>query len=147
MHGHESWIEWLAELLGASGGWLMTAFAVSFGAPFWFDVLNKVMVVRSTVKPHEKSPEESSEDRQAKNAAPPPHLGGGGPPAAGEARDGGGGAPPGPRRDSNPQPQGSTTASGPRPGGDVQIHAAQDPPGTHFQPHEWAAGNPHEGTL
>jgi hypothetical protein len=28
------------------------------GAPFWFDVLNKVMVIRSTVKPHEKSPEE-----------------------------------------------------------------------------------------
>jgi hypothetical protein len=34
------------------------------GAPFWFDLLNKVMVVRSTVKPHEKSPEESSDDRQ-----------------------------------------------------------------------------------
>jgi hypothetical protein len=34
------------------------------GAPFWFDVLNKVMVIRSTVKPHEKSPEEASEDRQ-----------------------------------------------------------------------------------
>jgi hypothetical protein len=36
------------------------------GAPFWFDLLNKVMVIRSTVKPHEKSPEEASEDRQAK---------------------------------------------------------------------------------
>ena len=34
------------------------------GAPFWFDLLNKVMVIRSTVKPHEKSPEESSEDRR-----------------------------------------------------------------------------------
>ena len=45
-------------------GWLVTAFAVMLGAPFWFDVLNKFMVVRSTVKPHEKSPEESSEDRQ-----------------------------------------------------------------------------------
>jgi hypothetical protein len=45
-------------------GWLISAFAVTFGAPFWFDILNKIMVVRSTVKPHEKSPEESSEDRQ-----------------------------------------------------------------------------------
>ncbi|MEJ8856330.1 hypothetical protein WKW79_17245 [Variovorax robiniae] len=45
-------------------GWFLTAFALSFGAPFWFDVMNKLMVIRSTVKPHEKSPEESSEDRQ-----------------------------------------------------------------------------------
>ncbi|WP_205504621.1 hypothetical protein [Rufibacter psychrotolerans] len=45
-------------------GWLLTAFAATLGAPFWFDVLNKVMVIRSTVKPHEKSPEEASEDRQ-----------------------------------------------------------------------------------
>jgi hypothetical protein len=46
-------------------GWLLTAFAASLGAPFWFDTLNKVMVIRSTVKPHEKSQEEASEDRQA----------------------------------------------------------------------------------
>ena len=45
-------------------GWLITALAAMLGAPFWFDMLNKVMVIRSTVKPHEKSPEESSEDRQ-----------------------------------------------------------------------------------
>jgi hypothetical protein len=36
-------------------GWVMTALAISFGAPFWFDTLNRFMVVRSTVKPHEKS--------------------------------------------------------------------------------------------
>jgi hypothetical protein len=46
------------------GGILITAFAVTLGAPFWFDALNKMMVIRSTVKPHEKSREESSEDRQ-----------------------------------------------------------------------------------
>lgn len=45
-------------------GWIVTALAVSLGAPFWFDMLNKIMVIRATVKPHEKSPEESSEDRQ-----------------------------------------------------------------------------------
>ncbi|MEO8335038.1 MAG: hypothetical protein ABI664_08700 [bacterium] len=49
---------------GLIGGILITAFAVTLGAPFWFDLLNKMMVIRSTVKPHEKSPEESSEDRQ-----------------------------------------------------------------------------------
>ena len=46
-------------------GWLLTTFAATLGAPFWFDVLNKVMVIRSTVKPREKSPNEASEDRQA----------------------------------------------------------------------------------
>jgi hypothetical protein len=41
-------------------GWLITALAVSLGAPFWFDTLNKFMVVRSTVKPEEKSKDEVS---------------------------------------------------------------------------------------
>ena len=45
-------------------GLLLTAFAIMLGAPFWFDLLNKFMVIRSTVKPKEKSPEEGSEDRQ-----------------------------------------------------------------------------------
>ena len=53
-------LDWLIVICG----WLVTAFAVMLGAPFWFDVLNKFMVIRSTVKPHEKSPEEASEDRQ-----------------------------------------------------------------------------------
>lgn len=45
-------------------GWLVTGLAVSLGAPFWFDLLNKFMVIRATVKPKEKSPEEGSEDRR-----------------------------------------------------------------------------------
>lgn len=45
-------------------GWALTAIAVTLGAPFWFDLLNKVMVIRSTVKPHEKSPEEPAVDRK-----------------------------------------------------------------------------------
>jgi hypothetical protein len=49
-------------------GWLITALAATLGAPFWFDILNKVMVIRSTVKPREKSREEGSEDRQTKEA-------------------------------------------------------------------------------
>lgn len=48
--------------IGNVVGWLFTAFAATLGAPFWFDVLNKVMVIRATVKPHEKSREERSQD-------------------------------------------------------------------------------------
>lgn len=44
-------------------GWFFTALAVTLGAPFWFDVLNKIMVVRSTVKPFEKSEPSASKDR------------------------------------------------------------------------------------
>lgn len=58
------WYEWVWAIAGPILGWLVTAFAATFGAPFWFDLLNKIMVIRSTVKPHEKSPEEASEDRQ-----------------------------------------------------------------------------------
>jgi hypothetical protein len=32
-------------------GWLITAFAATLGAPFWFDVLSKVTMIRSTSKP------------------------------------------------------------------------------------------------
>ncbi|MDT7816512.1 MAG: hypothetical protein QOJ42_6428 [Acidobacteriaceae bacterium] len=44
-------------------GWLVTAAALSLGAPFWFDTLNKFMVVRSTVKPREKSQPEETKDK------------------------------------------------------------------------------------
>jgi hypothetical protein len=43
-------------------GLLLSTLALSLGAPFWFDILNKFMVVRSTVKPREKSGVESSKD-------------------------------------------------------------------------------------
>ena len=43
-------------------GWLITAGALSLGASFWFDMLNKIMVVRNTIKPEEKSQPEGSKD-------------------------------------------------------------------------------------
>ena len=60
-------LNWNANSLGGHlqdhlFGWLLTALALSLGAPFWFDILNKVIVVRSTVKPKEKSPEDKSKD-------------------------------------------------------------------------------------
>jgi len=54
--------EWYAQVRFHWLGWILTALAISLGAPFWFDVLNKFIVVRSTVKPKEKSPEEQSKD-------------------------------------------------------------------------------------
>jgi hypothetical protein len=53
-----TWLFWLETLTG----WFITALALSLGAPFWFDTLNKFMVVRSTVKPQEKSKPEASKD-------------------------------------------------------------------------------------
>ena len=53
--------DWLAKILGI----LITAAAVSLGAPFWFDLLNKIIVVRSTVKPKEKSGVEGAKEPQA----------------------------------------------------------------------------------
>jgi hypothetical protein len=37
-------------------GWILTAVAVSLGAPFWFDLLNKFMSVRGSMKPKEGKP-------------------------------------------------------------------------------------------
>jgi hypothetical protein len=50
---------WLVKAIGL----LLTGVAISMGAPWWFDMLNKMIVVRSTVKPREKSPEEPPVDR------------------------------------------------------------------------------------
>jgi hypothetical protein len=55
-------LDWLLFIGWSVLGWFITACAVSLGAPFWFDVLNKFIVVRSTIKPHEKSPEEKSKN-------------------------------------------------------------------------------------
>jgi hypothetical protein len=63
----ELWNDCFAPCLGL----LITTFAAMLGAPFWFDMLNRVMVIRATVKPHEKSPEEASEDRQVSRPAGP----------------------------------------------------------------------------
>ncbi|HEY4085688.1 MAG TPA: hypothetical protein VGM43_07100 [Bryobacteraceae bacterium] len=52
----QTWREWLVKILGL----ILTTFAISLGGPFWFDLLNQFMVVRSTIKPQEKSPVEPS---------------------------------------------------------------------------------------
>lgn len=56
----------ILSLLFVIAGWLLTAIAMTLGAPFWFDTLNQFMVVRSTIKPREKSEIEGSKDSQKK---------------------------------------------------------------------------------
>ena len=41
-------------------GWFITALALSLGAPFWFDTLNKFMQVRSAVRPKERRPDDDN---------------------------------------------------------------------------------------
>jgi hypothetical protein len=53
----------------ALAGWALSIFAISLGAPFWFDILNKFIVVRATVKPTEKSPNEPSKDASSQPAS------------------------------------------------------------------------------
>lgn len=47
---------WFVGLLSALGGWALTAIAISLGAPFWFDLLNKVMQLRNALSPQEEDP-------------------------------------------------------------------------------------------
>jgi cell division septation protein DedD len=55
------WYGFFLKLLGL----ILTGLAVSQGAPFWFDLLNKFIVIRSTVKPQEKSRTQPSKDKPA----------------------------------------------------------------------------------
>lgn len=61
--------EWPSRVLG----WFLSITAISLGAPFWFDLLQKVMSIRSTGQKPEKS-EDSSSGRQKTGA----DTGGGG---------------------------------------------------------------------
>jgi hypothetical protein len=44
-------LTWFQRILG----WILTSIAVSLGAPFWFDTLNRFINIRSAGKPPEKS--------------------------------------------------------------------------------------------
>jgi hypothetical protein len=53
---------WLARLLG----WMLTILAISLGAPFWFDMLNKLVNIRSAGK----SPDEAAKTPGKKEMPP-----------------------------------------------------------------------------
>ena len=48
-----SFFWWLKAIVG----WLITIFAVSLGAPFWFDLLGKISSIRKSVKAEKNVPE------------------------------------------------------------------------------------------
>ena len=59
---------WLQAADQHSLGWLLTILAVSMGAPFWFDMLNRIMSVRTAGKAPEeaqKAPKKVPEPREA----------------------------------------------------------------------------------
>ena len=120
--GEKAWFR-LKQVIGL----LITAFAVMLGAPFWFDLLNKFMVIRSTVKPTEKSPNEASEDRQKGKS-----TNGARPETGGDAVTVLG------------QPVLSTEPAIVRQAAVTVPEDDVEPP---FTAHEWRAGEPREGIL
>jgi predicted PurR-regulated permease PerM len=54
------------DMLSRVPGWLITALAVSLGAPFWFDLLNKFINIRGAGKAPEEQPKEPKELPQPK---------------------------------------------------------------------------------
>lgn len=46
---------WVSIASSMALGWLITALAIMLGAPFWFDLLSKLMQLRSTVKTDDKN--------------------------------------------------------------------------------------------
>jgi len=56
-------------------GWILSIFAVSLGAPFWFDMLNKIITIRSSGRAPEekpKSPEKVPQPREPGNVPAAP---------------------------------------------------------------------------
>jgi hypothetical protein len=46
--------DWVWEIISLLFGWLITILAISLGAPFWFDLLNKLNSIRSTGRKPER---------------------------------------------------------------------------------------------
>lgn len=58
----DGFVGWLTGSALLIMGYLLTTLAIMLGAPFWFDMLGRLVVIRSTIKPKEKSPDEASKD-------------------------------------------------------------------------------------
>jgi hypothetical protein len=59
-------INWVNKIFGL----LLTALAVSMGAPFWFDTLNRIIAVRATGKPPKGATEAREESAKKQDVAP-----------------------------------------------------------------------------
>ena len=56
---------WLSAVENHWLGWFITVLAISLGAPFWFDLLNKFMAVRGAGKAPEERPKSPKEEQRA----------------------------------------------------------------------------------
>lgn len=61
--------QWLIKIVGL----LLTAFAISLGAPFWFDLLNRFISFRTAVKPPEATPERRERSMSLTTPPRPPN--------------------------------------------------------------------------
>jgi hypothetical protein len=59
-------IDWVNKIFGL----LLTALAVSMGAPFWFDTLNRIIAVRASGKPPKGATEAQEESAKKQDEAP-----------------------------------------------------------------------------
>src|SRR5215475_13435832 len=59
-------IDWVNKIFGL----LLTALAVSMGAPFWFDMLNKIISVRATGKPPKEATQAQEASAKKQDEAP-----------------------------------------------------------------------------
>jgi len=63
------WKEWRDAVRRHFLGWLLTALAVSLGAPFWFDMLNRVISIRAAGKSPDEKPKTQQAEGQKRNAS------------------------------------------------------------------------------
>lgn len=54
---------WITKFFGL----ILTVFAASLGAPFWFDILNKIISIRSTGKAQKDTPKTEKASASAAN--------------------------------------------------------------------------------
>ncbi len=56
-------------VLESLAGWLITALATTLGAAFWFDLLNKLVSLRTSLKPKDDSEKKSKKSKKSEEAA------------------------------------------------------------------------------
>lgn len=66
--GHQDDWPWPWQAPGVWFGYLLTGFALSLGAPFWFDVLQKLMAVKQKFRPSTATSSEVSAETQIGNS-------------------------------------------------------------------------------
>ncbi|MEP6619638.1 MAG: hypothetical protein ABJE47_09990 [bacterium] len=115
---HDEWVVIGKHSLRAFFGWILTAFAISLGASFWFDALSKIMMIRSALKPGQQS---SAADTPPSNSqrAPAPIV------TAAVIE----------QASPAPAPAAASTPS------------SSAPPPVDFQPQAWASGHADSGII